>query len=308
MVDRFLYYLIVIPFSKLPFWFIYLIADAFYLVLLYIFPYRKEVITNNLQKSFPEKSIKEIDAIRKDFYRFFADLMLETIKLLGISEAELKSRITVENKTIVENLYKEGRSFILISSHYNNWEFLILAQDLNFPHQAIGIGMPLSNKFWHEKITAKRERFGMKVTDPKNYKIDLKNLHEPTSTLVLNDQSPGKNKNCFWTNFLNQQTAFYFGAEVLAHEQNLPVVFLEIENERRGYFNFKLELITDNPKTLSYGDITKSYIEKLAQSINAQPSRWLWSHKRWKKKIPENLETLKVDHKKRFDEKFRPQS
>ena len=35
-----------------------------------------------------------------------------------------------------------------------------------------------------------------------------------------------------------------------------------------------------------------------------EPRYWLWSHKRWKRQIPENLEELKKQQKANFDLKY----
>jgi KDO2-lipid IV(A) lauroyltransferase len=43
----------------------------------------------------------------------------------------------------------------------------------------------------------------------------------------------------------------------------------------------------------------------LEEEINKNPAQWLWSHKRWKREIPQDLTTLKRKQKKYFEEKFR---
>ncbi|UKN02610.1 lysophospholipid acyltransferase family protein [Paracrocinitomix mangrovi] len=306
MLDKFLYYCITIPWSYMPLWMIYRLADMFYFVIRFVIPYRKKVVLDNIRKSFPEKSDKEVKLITKKFYRYFANLFAESVKNLTIPEAKLRKRLVVRNPEIMEELHKEGKSVLLLSSHYNNWEFLINGQSLLFPFQAVGIGMPLSNKFWDKKLNERRERFGMKVVNAGNYKEVIAEFKDTlTATLILNDQSPGKDENCYWVNFLNQETAFYFGAEVLANQNNSPVVNAIIHKVKKGYYEIELKLITKDPRKESYGFITQEYVNQLEEAIIANPQYWLWSHKRWKKEIPSNLEEIKAAHQKRFEEKFR---
>jgi len=290
----------------MPLWLIYLLSDLFYFVIRFVIPYRKKVIVENVQNSFPESSEKEQKRITKKFYRFFANLFAESIKNLTISEKSLRKRISVKNPEIMQELHKEGRDVLFLSSHFNNWEFLITSQALLFDFQAVGIGMPLSNKFWDEKLNARRERFGMKVVHAENYRDVLRTYKgTPTATLILNDQSPGKNENCYWTNFLGQETAFYFGAEIMANQMDAAVVNAIIHKVKRGKYELELELVTKTPKNESYGAITEHYIRSLERAIQLKPEYWLWSHKRWKKGVPENLQEMKDNHKKRFLEKFR---
>jgi KDO2-lipid IV(A) lauroyltransferase len=290
----------------MPLWIIYLLSDVFYLMIRFIIPYRKKVVHQNIINSFPDKTEEEHKLIAKKFYRYFANLFAESVKNLTISERNLRKRLSVKNPEVMEELYKEGREVLLISSHYNNWEFLINGQSLLFDFQAVGIGMPLSNKFWDKKLNERRERYGMKVVNAQNYKEVLKTFEgTPTATLILNDQSPGKNENCYWTNFLGQETAFYFGAEILANQNNSAVVNATIDRVKRGYYEITLQLITKTPREEDYGFITGTYIDMLEKDILQNPEYWLWSHKRWKKGVPENLDEIKREHKKRFLDKFR---
>jgi len=212
----------------------------------------------------------------------------------------------VKNPEVMDELYSKNKNVILVSAHYNNWEFLVTAQNLLFKHKAIGIGMPMTNKFWDKKINSQSERYGMKVVHAKNYKDKLKEYTDtPTATLVLGDQNPSKANNSFWTQFLTQKSAFTFGAEIMANHTDSAVVYVNIKHVKRGYYELEIDLITETPRKEEYGAITEKYVSILENNILKNPEFWLWSHKRWKMGTPENLEELKTEHKQRFIEKFR---
>lgn len=297
------YYLIVFPISRLPFWCIYLLSDLLYVVFR-IVPYRKRVIEGNIRRSFPEKTDREINRLVKQFYRHFTDILAEGIKNLSISEKELRKRYNVRNPEVMEHLYQQNKSVLLVSGHYNNWEWLITSQNFLFSHQAMGIGMPLTSKFWDKKVNERRERFGMVVVHSKNFKDKIKEQSgQPIAILTLSDQSPGDARKSYWMEFLNQQTAVLFGAELMAHEHDFAVVFYQTRKIKRGYYEMELQLITDAPKTMKWGEITEAHTHLLEKAIREQPPFWLWSHKRWKREVPGDLEELKKEQKKRFEEK-----
>jgi Kdo2-lipid IVA lauroyltransferase/acyltransferase len=301
-----LYYLFVFPISLLPLRIIYVFTDFLHVLLLFVFPYREKVILNNLRNSFPNKSKQEIQLLKRNFYKHFCDILAEGIKNLSISKKELSKRMKVKNPEILEELYRKNKNVLLVSGHYNNWEWLITYQNLLFSHQAVGIGMPLSSKFWDKKLNDRRSRFGMKVIHSKIVNEYFSQNHEkPFATLVLADQSPGDSNKAYWMNFLNQETAVLFGCEMLAHTYNHVVVFFVVNKIKRGYYEIELQLITDNPKNCSWGEITENHTKLLEQEILKNPASWLWSHKRWKRTIPENLAQLKVEQKSKFDEKFK---
>jgi len=236
MLAKIAYYILVIPLSYLPLRILYFFTDFLYFILLYFIPYRRIVVRNNLTNSFPEKSIDEIKEIERKFYRHFTDLLAEGIKNLTISQKELSKRLLVENPEMMDNLYTQNKSVLLVSGHYNNWEWLITAQNNLFHHQAMGIGMPLTSKFWDKKINERRSRFGMKVVNAKNLKESINNELNinPIAILTLSDQSPGDSKKSYWMNFLNQQTAVIFGTEQMANEYDFAVVFFNMIKIKRG--------------------------------------------------------------------------
>lgn len=304
-MSSFLFHTLIYPLSFLPLRVLYLFGDLFYFILISVFPYRKKVIDGNLKRSFPEKSEKEIKQLRRKFYRHFADILMEGVKNLSISQKELKRRIQVKNPEVMQALYNQKKSVLLVSGHYNNWEWLITAQNVLFPHQAVGIGTPLSNPFWDQKLNELRSRNGMIILHSKNVKINFEQLkNDCTATLILSDQSPGDSKKSYWMEFLNQQTAVLFGCEQLAHTYNQAVVFYHMRKVRRGYYEMELQLITDNPSSCSWGKITEKHARLLEKVIQENPAYWVWSHKRWKRDVPENLEELKEEQRQKFEALF----
>lgn len=300
------YYLLVIPISLLPLPILYVLTDFFYLLIITIIPYRKSVIEGNLKRSFPDKSEKELKRIKRLYYWHFTNLLAEGIKNLTISKNSLKRRFVVKNPEVMTELSKKGKNVLLVAGHYNNWEWLIASQPLLFPFKAYGIGMPLTSKFWDKKINARRARFGMNILHAGNYKSALgSKTDELKSVLVLSDQSPGDSRKSYWTTFLQQETAVLFGAELMANELDFAVVYFTTRRKKRGYYEMELQVITDQPKMLSWGEITEAHVRLLERDILENPQFWLWSHKRWKRTVPEDLEALKQQQREKFNQKYR---
>ncbi len=303
---KFAYYCLLLPISYLPLGVLYVFTDFFFLILATVFPYRKKVIEENLKRSFPAKSAKEIKKLKLQFYLHFCDLLAEGIKNLSISKKELSRRFKVVNPEIMDDLYAQGKSVILVSGHYNNWEWLITSQSFLFKHQAMGIGMPMTSKFWDKKINERRMRFGMNVIHAKNFKDEIqKNSNHPIAILTLADQSPGDSKKAYWTSFLQQETAVLFGVEQMAHTYGFSVVFFITRKVKRGYYEMELKLISDDPKKLEWGEITEKHLHLLEKEIMENPEFWVWSHKRWKREIPSNIEQLKKEQNAKFNERFK---
>ena len=267
--------------SLLPMWMLYGLARLLTFLLYDVFRYRKKVVMKNLSGSLPEGTSVKKTARR--FYFFLGEIFLETIKCMTISKRSLLRRITCDNPEIMEQYAREGRSIILMSGHYGNWEYLIYAMNLLFPHWAIGVGKPLSNKVMNKLINGKRARFGMKIINAGNIREEFaRDKDALTAALFLADQYPGGAGKGYPAQFLGKQTYFLYGAEKYAKEYNTPVVYGDITRIRRGHYNIHLELICDQPSQSAYGDIMSRYIGLMEKTILRDPSWWLWSHKRWK--------------------------
>lgn len=286
MVSRLLYYLVIKPLSLLPFWLLYRLSDGLYIILYRCLQYRKGVVRTNLENSFPHKTSKEIGQIEKAFYRHFCDLIVESIRLFSISESELKRRNKVLNPEALNQLYDEGRSVILVGGHFNNWETGAAILSSYVKHHIVGIYAPLSNPFFNAKILKSRERFGMEMLSKKSVKEGFEsNKSILTATIFATDQSPTHSKNVHWTTFLNQPSAVLIGAERFAKDYDYPLVFVYIKKVKRGYYELEGKLLDKNPNKTKEGELTEFHTRWLENQIIETPQFWLWTHKRWKRKM-----------------------
>ncbi len=285
-----LFYGILIPLSLLPMRVLYGFAFVVRVVLCNLLKYRKGVIIDNLHKSFPQKSEAELHTIAAKYYSHLADLMVEAVKMLTISRKQLLKRYKCLNVELVEDFYKQNRSIILTSAHYNNWEYMVASLDMQIPHHGIGVGKRMSNKTFEKLAFKHRTRYGTEVCYADNVRQvmerDLANK-ALSAYMLLSDQSPNDAKKCYWATFLNQPTALIYGAEYFAKKYDLPVLFYRVSKPKRGYYEVNFEVITANPQQTPYGMITETIASKTEQAICHAPEFWLWSHRRWKLK-PQN--------------------
>ena len=287
-----LYYLILKPISWLPYPLLYGLSDFLFLILYRGVGYRKEVVRTNLTNSFPEKSLKEIQVIEQKFYHHLCDLIIESIKAFSISEKQLLKRAKIRNPEVLQPYFDQGRSVVIASSHYNSWEMAGTASDRQMAHQSIGIYAPLRQPFFDKKAKASRSKFGIIMVSVKGLK-DFFNEYQgpPTATLFATDQSPRKVESAYWTTFLHQDTGVMRGSEVYAKKHDWPIFWGRIYKVKRGHYESSFELITDQPREWAEGEIIETYTRMLEADIRAEPAYWLWSHKRWKRKRPENLQS-----------------
>lgn len=289
-----LFYLVFYPMSLLPLWVLYGIAYIFYLIVNYIIRYRRHIITQNLKRAFPEKSEREIASLRRKYYLHLSQIAAEMLKMLTLSRKKVMKRYRCENPEVVNRFYDEGKSVILMSSHYNNWEWMILSLPMQFKHAGVGVGKANSNKVFEILINRARTRYGTVVVFADHVRElfqDRELNRKPTTYMMLSDQSPNNMNKSYKTLFLNQPSGMIYGAEYFARKHDIPVVYYEVIKERIGHYKIVNQIITEKPTELENGGIIKQYTRLLEETIRRQPEFWLWSHRRWKHKV--NLEDCK---------------
>jgi len=280
--------LFVLLVSVIPFWLIYRLSDLLFFVFYYLIGYRKKVVYQNLKNSFTEKSEEEIRLIAKDFYRNLCDILVEGLKGFGISKASVVKRYKLLNPEILNAYYNKGLSMIGVTAHYCNWEWGTLAGGLQVRSKVITFFMPLSNQYIDMFLKKSREACGTTLEAAhKASRVFENNKNNPVIYLMVADQSPSNYNKVYWLNFLNQETACMPGVERYAKHYNIPVFFIDIKRIKRGYYEFSVKIITENPNDFKDGELTVKYMKLIEEKIKKDPANWLWSHRRWKKKKSE---------------------
>jgi KDO2-lipid IV(A) lauroyltransferase len=261
----------------------YVFSDLMYFVLYYVVGYRRKIVEMNLKNSFPEKNREEVKKLSKKFYSHLCDITLESIKGFTMSPDEIRKRHHILNPEMADSYFARGISVIAEPAHYNNWEWGSLSPGLQLKYPIVCFYKPLSNNRTDEHAKLHRAKFGTQLKSIGLTASTFENLKDtPTAYIMAADQSPSNLKDCYWINFLNRDTAWLHGPEKYARLYNIPVVFVDIQKIKRGYYELELILITDDPASLTEGEITRRYAKHLEKSIINEPAFWLWSHKRWK--------------------------
>lgn len=275
--------------SLLPFWLLYLLSDLLFFFLYYIVRYRRHVVQNNLANALPDRSVAERMGIEKRFYRFLADMIMESIKSISITENELKERYQFENLKYITKHLDAGRSVIAVSGHYGNWEWGPLGIPFKLICDILVVYKPLSDSKFDNLINAVRSRFGAIMVPMKQTLRKVAEYKNKPHVLVLvGDQTPTREESQYFTSFLNQPTAVFLGVEKIAAKTNNPIVYFSIKRIKRGHYISVVEPLINDPNVCPEYEITNAHTKMLENLIQKEPDYWLWSHKRWKFK-PEDI-------------------
>ncbi len=268
--------------SLLPLKVLYLISDFLYVIVYYFVGYRKQVVMQNLETAFPEKTEVERMRIAKNFYHRFIDSMIETVKLLSAPDSFFEKRFT-GNWNEVEQFYAQGRSVQLHLGHNFNWEWANVAAATQISYKFLGVYMPLENKTFDRLIKKVRSRGGTVLLSAHKMASEFFPHRNTQYCLgLVADQSPGRLGQAKWFNFFNRKTAFTIGPAKNAAKNNTVVIFAFVSRPRRGYYHITFSVAETFPKEGSQETLTHRFVQYLEDIIKQNPDMWLWSHRRWK--------------------------
>lgn len=292
--------------SLLPLKVLYALSDGLFYLVYHIVKYRRPLVRKNLTDSFPEKSETEIVKIEKDFYSWFCDYIVETLKLFTMSKKQMRRRMIFHNTEEVERQVEAGKSCAVYLGHYGNWEWISsLPLWLSDKATCLQIYHILENKAINDLFLYVRGRMGANSVSMADTMKDIIKRKREGQTMVIGfiaDQVPLWNSIHYWTDFLHHDTPVFTGTERIAQHQDMAVFYLDVRRPRRGYYEATFRLITDKPKEAEKFSITETYMNLLEATIKRTPQYWLWSHNRWKRtheeynRIMGNIRKAEVSH------------
>jgi KDO2-lipid IV(A) lauroyltransferase len=264
---------------------LYRVGGFLYVLSFHIVRWRRAVAARNIAAAFPRLSAAEHAAILRRSYRNLCDVMVEAVWSWGGADAAaLRSRVTIENPELIQQHATEGRSVLLLTAHFCNWEWLLLAAgaQLGFPIDAVY--KPPRQHSVDAFLREARARFGGNPIPYHDFIVEvMRRRTQVRAYAMVADQTPIVKDEKHWTHFLHQDTAFYVGADKIARILKAPVLFVAMQRVRRGHYRVRLSEIAAPPYTRDdSATIVERYARALEAEIRQSPPDWLWVHRKWK--------------------------
>ena len=281
--------------SLLPLRVLFIISDGIYFLIYHVFGYRKNVVRQNLQIAFPEKTTEQRKKIEKQFYKNFIDNFIETLKLLS-GGSKFANKHFEADCSLMEQEFDKGKKLQIYLGHNFNWELANIAVTAKTSYQILSVYLPVKSSVF-EKLMLRIRSVSGNVLIPAT---DMKSAMLPYRTTqyllaLIADQVPGDVSKAFWLNFFGKPTPFMRGPERGATAGNYSVMFCQIYKVKRGYYKLACELCTSDVSDLPKGELTRRYVRFLERVITEHPEMWLWSHRRWKREWKPEYSDLWID-------------
>ena len=260
-----------------------------FFVAFHVMRWRRDDCERDVANAFPEKNARERAEIVRRSYHNLADTLIEAFWGFGASAAAIKRRVSMENPELVKRCVDAGQSVVLLTAHYGNWEWLLLAAGVHFGIEIDVVYQPQRVAAFDAFLRQARCRFGSRLIPRKEFVYDLLSRAEQVRAYALiADQTPKhKSDPRHWTRFLNQDTAFFVGAGKIAKFLDAKVLYVRMRRIRRGHYSVELSVLAEPPyEEVEDVLIVERYARSLERDIRESPWDWLWLQKKWKIKRP----------------------
>jgi KDO2-lipid IV(A) lauroyltransferase len=260
--------------------------------LLYLLDRRhRERALGNLRASFPGAADEELRRIARKSCEHLIMVGAETLCLPRLMQFN-RYLDYVDISTCLPQFHyiSSGNPAILVTGHFGNWEMMGFSMAvMGFPPTAVA--RPLDNPYLNDHIMGLRQRTGMKILFKEGMTDEaLADLRRGRPLGLIADQDAGRRG--FFVNFFGRKASAYKSIAYLAMEENIPIYVGGVYRVGPG-FRYKI-VMTDHIKPSEYPKnldgalaITQRYTTGIEKAVLLAPEQYLWVHRRWKTRPPE---------------------
>ncbi|HEX3408757.1 MAG TPA: hypothetical protein VHS07_00670, partial [Candidatus Binataceae bacterium] len=159
--------------SRLPLRALYVFSSFLYLLAFYVVRHRHQVIRGQLEKVFPDLSGAERELIHKRFLKNFCDVVIEVLKSISMTEADMRAHVQIVNLEVARRYLDAGQSVMLVTSHLGNWEWLLHGVTLQLGYPVDAAYKPLHDQWAERLMFSIRSRFGARLVPAKELLADF---------------------------------------------------------------------------------------------------------------------------------------
>jgi KDO2-lipid IV(A) lauroyltransferase len=241
----------------------------------------KQIINSNIKRAIPEISLEKMNYIKKNMWNNYGRTLSEYMFLKKFRNNELKSNIHLEGVEILEQIKKEKTPVIFISGHFSNFELMAMQIEKSGIDLA-AIYRPLNNIFLNVLMERIRKKYvcSMQIKKGTGGVRQLLRLYKKGYSIALMiDQRVTEGVK---SKFFDEDAFTTTIPAQFVKKFKCKVVPLYIERFNNINFNIKIEKPIEFSKDASAQEITRNLNIWLEKMILKNPSKWIWSHNRWK--------------------------
>lgn len=263
--------------------------------------YRSDIVLMNLSRSYPDKKYKEISRMSHEFYRHFGEIFAETVWMAGCRKRPERFAdahiVRVTNPEVINRLFSDTPGVMLVTGHIGNWELTGAARMFDFGDIAPvfedkdimavykQLHDPVMDRIMKDirSSVASSPLLASQLIESRDFIRAVASRHnEKHIWYSINDQHPYKGAAYMELEFMHQPTRTMTATYRIASKYQFSILYMSIRRIARGHYEYTLIPIAEDASRMSLEDMVQKNYQLMQADLEAQPSLYLWSHKRWK--------------------------
>ena len=235
-------------------------------------------IENNLKIAFPNLTNIEIKEHISEMWNYYGKVFAEYIFLNDLRKNQ-KGNIQINGIDILSKLKENNERVIFVSGHFDNFELMAMyLENLELNFQQFIVHLTIFYEFNYGKTRKNIFVKNKLKKDELDYET-LKLFNEGYSVALMIDQRVSEGSKI---KFFNKEAYTTTIPGQFVKKFNCKVIPIDIV--RINDIDFKIQIFEPFKfkENVSIDEITRELNKWLEKIIKKNPSKWIWSHNRWK--------------------------
>ncbi len=246
--------------------------------LFYIASSRRKIAEKNLSLCFPDKNKLQINFLLKKNFEEIGISFFETANAYFATNSKISKRLVIKNDKYLQDAIQDGKSIILLASHFLS--LMLGSRALLLNYSIANIYRPQNNQLFDEVMRRGFVDNGAIMIKNSDTRSMLKAIKSKTPIWYAPDQDLGP-KNTIFAPFFNINTATVSATSRLAQNSNTVVIPYHFNRQKDKYIMEFLKPLRSYPTKDPIKDASKTNAI-LEKQILKYPDQYLWIHKRFK--------------------------
>lgn len=288
-----LFFVLTLIASRIPESIAYRCGSLAGLLIPYLVPKRRSIITDNISQSLPFMKSHHLWNSSSDTPHV---LVRETFKNLGRSLMEISRLYQGRGESIISNIeirgwehYEaakaKGKGILFFSGHCGNWELMSLALSNLFGESVSGVARKQKNPFFNKMVEKMRSRYNSKLIYKQGaLKGILTALKNKEMVGILADQAVSPEEGCL-IEVIGRMAWSSRMPTVIANKTGAPLipVFIHRDGEHHVLTFYPEHTFINTSNGNDINENTQALSRYVENFVVAHPTQWYWIHRRWKK-------------------------
>ena len=253
----------------------------------------RRITLQNVSDAFgDEKTTAEKEAIASGAFGHFGAMLFELLTLGRASRERIESFVSFEGEAHYEAAKARGKGVILVAAHFGNWELHAIAHGYRF-HPIHLVARAQDNRYlndWLEKI---RALSGNTVVYKQRALTQMRRLMKAGETVAFVTDQNVHLEDAVFVDFFHTKAATTPVASWFALKTGaalVPVFCYPLsDGSYRAVYEEMIDITSylDVDRDAAMLAITQELARVQERWIRKHPSVWLWMHRRWRTRPPE---------------------